>query len=232
MIVGSISAGWRTIREIIRNAVIHRDYSLSGKDIKIAIFDDKIEVTSPGKLMPTIDFDDMESGQSDIRNKILAPVFKRLGIIEQWGNGLRLIAKELDDYPEIELSWKEPGISFRITFLKKDYTQPSEYDWEAVVSEVGTKLGLSWDQVGAKLEPGWQEVRKLLQSCIVPQPLQNLIKLYNWTNRTKFRNKYINPLLETGLLMMTIPDKPTSSKQKYILTDKGLSFLDFLETKI
>lgn len=62
------------IREVIRNAIIHRDYSLTGKDIKIAIFDDKVEITSPGKLMPTVDYSDMDSGQSDIRNKTLAPV--------------------------------------------------------------------------------------------------------------------------------------------------------------
>ncbi|ADR18489.1 RNA-binding domain-containing protein [Calditerrivibrio nitroreducens] len=109
------------IREVIRNAVIHRDYSLSGKDIKIAIFDDKIEITSPGKLMPTIDFDDMESGQSDIRNKVLAQAFKKLGIIEQWGNGLRLIAEDLKKYPEIKFEWSEPGISFRVTFRKLNY---------------------------------------------------------------------------------------------------------------
>ncbi len=106
------------IREAIRNAVIHRDYSLRGKDIKIAIFDDKIEITSPGKLMPTIDFNEMEAGQSDIRNIILAPVFKKLGIIEQWGNGLLLISKELKKYPEIKMEWSEPGIAFRITFKK------------------------------------------------------------------------------------------------------------------
>ncbi len=109
------------IREVIRNAVIHRDYSLKGKDIKIAIFDDKIEITSPGKLMPTIDFNDMESGQSDIRNRTLAPVFKKLGIIEQWGNGLRLIAEELKKYPDIEMKWSEPGFAFRVTFVKTDY---------------------------------------------------------------------------------------------------------------
>jgi len=109
------------IREVIRNAVIHRDYSLTGKDIKIAIFDDKIEITSPGKLLPTVDFNDMEAGQSDIRNKILAPVFKRLGIIEQWGNGLRLIARELQNYHKIALEWKEPGIAFSVTFLKKNF---------------------------------------------------------------------------------------------------------------
>jgi predicted HTH transcriptional regulator len=109
------------IREVIRNAVIHRDYSLKGQDIKIAVFDDKIEITSPGKLMPTIDFNDMEAGQSDIRNKTLAPVFKKLGIIEQWGNGLRLIAEELRKYPEIKMEWSEPGFAFRVSFKKVNY---------------------------------------------------------------------------------------------------------------
>ena len=112
-----------TIREVIWNAVIHRDYSLSGKVIKIAIFDDKVEITCPGKLTLTMDFNEMDSGQSDIQNKILAPVFKRLGIIEQWGNGLRLIAREMQSYPEIELSWKEPGIAFCVTFTNKNYLQ-------------------------------------------------------------------------------------------------------------
>ncbi|WP_187646774.1 RNA-binding domain-containing protein [Nitrosophilus labii] len=114
------------IREVIRNAVIHRDYSLKGKDIKIAIFDDKIEITSPDKLMPTIDFDNMEAGQSDIRNKVLAVVFKKLGIIEQWGNGLRLIANELKKYPEIKMEWSEPGISFRVTFKKINFEQKNK----------------------------------------------------------------------------------------------------------
>jgi predicted HTH transcriptional regulator len=76
--------------------------------------------------MPTVDYSDMDSGQSDIRNKTLAPVFKRLGIIEQWGNGLQLIADELKAYPEIELSWKEPGIAFRVTFMNKSYKQQYE----------------------------------------------------------------------------------------------------------
>ncbi len=119
------------IREAIRNAIIHRDYSLTGKDIKIAIFDDKIEITSPGCLLPSVDFDDMESGQSDIRNKILAPVFKKLGIIEKWGNGLRLIFEELQKYPEIGFSWKEPGLSFRVVFQKTNYHKTGTATQEA-----------------------------------------------------------------------------------------------------
>ena len=118
------------IREVIRNAIIHRDYSLIGKDIKIAIFDDKLEITSPGKLLPTVDFNEMDAGQSDVRNVVLAPVFKRLGIIEQWGNGLQLIADDLKEYPEIKLAWKEPGIAFRVSFIKTNYKQQQELQQE------------------------------------------------------------------------------------------------------
>jgi predicted HTH transcriptional regulator len=233
------------IREIIRNAVIHRDYSLTGKDIKIAIFDDKVEITSPGKLMSTVDFSDMESGQSDIRNKILAPVFKKLRIIEQWGNGLKLIAEELQNYPEIAFDWKEPGIAFRVTFTNKNFKQQPElqreYNVEAISQEVGTRLGLgrdqagtksglSRDQVGTKSALSWHQVEKLLNFTDIPRSIQKMMDLMELKNRTKFRNKYVKPLIELGLLEQTIPDKPTSSNQEYFLTAKGIAFLKSIKT--
>ena len=49
------------------------------------------------------------------------------------------------------------------------------------------------------------------------------------TDRIKFRNQILKPLIDTGWLEMTIPDKPTSSKQKYRLTDKGRDILAELE---
>ena len=111
----------KAVREIIRNAVVHRQYSLLGRDIKIAVYDDMLEITSPGLLPPSIDYSDMESRQSDARNKVIAPVFKRLGIIDQWGNGLKLVATEIKKYPDIELRWKEVGLSFQVQFVKKDF---------------------------------------------------------------------------------------------------------------
>jgi ATP-dependent DNA helicase RecG len=53
-----------------------------------------------------------------------------------------------------------------------------------------------------------------------------LMSIANRTDRTKFRNQVLNPLLEAGLIEMTIPDKPRSSKQKYRLTKTGRELLE------
>jgi predicted HTH transcriptional regulator len=233
------------IREAIRNAVVHRDYSLSGKDIKVAIYDDMVEITSPGKLMPSIDFNEMEARQSDIRNKIIAPVFKKLGVIDQWGNGLKLIADELKEYPEIEFKWFEKGLQFQVQFIKKDFQPATSVieELQEVGQQLGTRLGLSWDQVGTKSglsrdqvgtksALSWHQVQILLKAAENQTGIQELMEELEWKNRTKFRAKYITPLLEEKILGMTNPDKPTSSKQQYYLTPKGKDFLTYLNNLI
>ena len=53
----------------------------------------------------------------------------------------------------------------------------------------------------------------------------------DWKHRTKFRNKFIHPLLETELIKMTIPDKPQSPNQQYVITEKGKELLKEIESK-
>lgn len=138
----------KAIREVLRNAVVHRDYSITGSDIKVAIYDDMIEVTSPGLLYPSIDFNAMESRQSYARNKLIAPLFKHLGIIDQWGNGLKLIADEMKDYPNIKLSWREVGLSFQVQFVKTNFIPTDD------VGINGESDGLNGDDDGLKIENG------------------------------------------------------------------------------
>jgi ATP-dependent DNA helicase RecG len=211
------------VRELIINAVIHRDYSLQGKDIKIAIFDDMLEITSPGTIPPSIDLNNLSSGQSEIRNKTLGPIFKELQLIEQWGTGFQKLSEELKEYPEIELKINEPGLSFQIQFIKKDY--------EPALSEnqVGTKLGPSWDQVGTKLGLSPEQAKKALNLFTNPITNADLMKEFGVTNRTKFRRKYIKPLLKEELINMTNPDKPNSPDQKYTITEKGKLLLEELK---
>ncbi|MFN7266428.1 MAG: Fic family protein, partial [Bacteroidota bacterium] len=59
--------------------------------------------------------------------------------------------------------------------------------------------------------------------------IREFMALLGWKDRSKFRAKYITPLLEQGILAMTIPDKPNSSRQEYYLTEKGRTFLETLQ---
>ncbi|MGI6520152.1 MAG: hypothetical protein ACOX2D_03325 [Fermentimonas sp.] len=53
-----------------------------------------------------------------------------MGIIDQWGNGLKLIADELKEYPQIEFRWKEVGLSFQVQFVKLNYDSEQELGQE------------------------------------------------------------------------------------------------------
>ena len=83
----------------------------------------------------------------------------------------------------------------------------------------GTKLGLSRDQVA------------VLQQCRADSGMVDLLAIVGRTNRTKFRQQVLNPLLEAGLIEMTIPDKPRSSLQRYRTTAAGRSALGSRKNK-
>jgi len=65
----------------------------------------------------------------------------------------------------------------------------------------------------------------LLIACEKPVMIQELMTVMGLKNRSKFREKYVTPLLKENILAMTIPEKPTSSRQQYCLTDKGRRLL-------
>ena len=79
------------IRELIVNAVMHRNY-LAHSNIQVCIFDDRIEITNPGGLYGGLTLEKMLSGISSIRNELIADIFLKMGIVEKWGTGLLRIA--------------------------------------------------------------------------------------------------------------------------------------------
>ena len=60
----------------------------------------------------------------------------------------------------------------------------------------GIKPGLSWEQVGTKIGLSWDEVEKLFIVLQEPKTMNELKELYQWANTTKFRAKYVSPLIE------------------------------------
>jgi ATP-dependent DNA helicase RecG len=65
-----------------------------------------------------------------------------------------------------------------------------------------------------------------MNKCREDRTLLELMTMLGRSDRTKFRSQVLNPLIEAGLIEMTIHDKPQSSKQKYRLSDKGVKFLE------
>ena len=67
-----------------------------------------------------------------------------------------------------------------------------------------------------------QRTQKLIEFCSQPRFINDMLKLFRWKDRTKFRRKFVSPLITQGLLEMTIPEKPNSRNQRYITTQAGL----------
>ena len=76
---------------------------------------------------------------------------------------------------------------------------------------LGTKKGLSWDHL------------KILKNCKNESSATELMEILNRTNKSKFKNTIVNPLVENGFFELTNPDKPKSPTQKYRLTNKFVS---------
>ncbi|UTY26903.1 ATP-binding protein [Treponema denticola] len=86
-----------TIRELICNAVCHRSY-LQPSNIQVAVYDDRLEITSPGMLSKELTIEKIMAGYSKIRNRGIANVFSYMHIIEAWGSGIPRMIEECDEY--------------------------------------------------------------------------------------------------------------------------------------
>ena len=81
------------------------------------------------------------------------------------------------------------------------------------------------------MAPSGENIDKLIAFCVEARSFGEMLSFMDFTDRTKFRRKYIHPLMESGILELTIPDKPNSQNQKYRLTTKGLALKDALKNK-
>jgi len=86
------------VREILTNAVVHRSYSMSGSPIFVAVYDDRIEITSPGMLPYGLTVEGAMSGHSNPRNYVLARFFKEANLTEGWGRGIRRAVSLCKEY--------------------------------------------------------------------------------------------------------------------------------------
>jgi len=198
------------LREAVINALVHADWSQRGGPVRIAFFNDRIEIENPGILPPGITVEDMKQGVSKIRNPVIARVFRELNLIEQWGSGVPRIFRETAEsgFPEPYIT--ELGLRTRFVFpLGK--TIPAK------------ELGRSGVQLPTQSTDPVDRLLKVLTEG--PFSSGELRKRLNLKHRPTFRENYLHPALEKGYIEMTIPEKPKSRLQKYRLTKRGKKIL-------
>ena len=111
------------VREGITNAICHRDYEISSK-VQIRIFDDRIEVWSPGTLMEGLTVEKLKGKhESVLRNPLLGKCFFLVKFIEQWGTGTNRIIKETVNHGLPEPAFEDTKTSFILTFRKSKLTE-------------------------------------------------------------------------------------------------------------
>ncbi len=114
------------LREIIANALIHQDFSISGAGPLIEIFDDRIEVSNPGGLLPSKRLDRLIGTQPESRNERLARTFRLYKICEERGSGLLKAGLEVELYGLPPIDFETGPNYFKVTlFAPRTFAQMS-----------------------------------------------------------------------------------------------------------
>ena len=107
------------VREAIVNAIIHRDYSLSGADIEVSIYSDRLEITSPGSLVNGNTLERMKAGCRRTRNELLKDVMRDYGYLEHMGMGVpRKIVRGMMEHNGTDPDLEEEGERFTVRLWK------------------------------------------------------------------------------------------------------------------
>ena len=173
------------VREIILNAVIHRDWSLTGQQIRIFMFDNRIEVHSPGKLMPGISVEQLRKGESRsvLRNPAIVEVFKDLGFIEKLGSGIPRVLRLLKEHGLEKPEFSESELEFTVTLYGPGGEESMESETEELLKTLNPRQ--------QSLEKYFLENERLT--------IQDFCKMHpEVTRRTLIRD--LNDLVKKGIL--------------------------------
>lgn len=183
------------IREAILNALIHRDYShfTEGTPIQIDFFSNRMEIHSPGGLYGRMTIEDLGKARPDLRNPALAIMSEFLLQTENRYSGIPTIRREMAN-----AGLPEPVfINQRNEFVVVLYNKQKDYDT--------TQETFKSD-----------ETKQLLDYCKTPRSRKEIADFLGIKTIFYVTQTYIQPLLESKKLRMTLPDKPKSKNQKYI----------------
>ena len=207
----------KSIRELIANAVIHRSY-LEPNDIQVALYDNRLEITSPGMLLSGVNVKRMKEGYSKLRNRAIASVFAYVNIIEKWGSGIPRIMDEIREYGLQEPEFIAFENDFRVNIYRKSYnttqsTQGSTQDKTNTVQAISEKEKLDIKNL--------TETDKTIINTIINNPEMSQKQIadnLNWTvNKVKY---YMKKFKQKNILRY----EGTSQNGKWEIQEENLKY--------
>ena len=208
----------KAVREAVLNALVHRDYSIHSESVpvRIEIYRDRLEIISSGGLYGKLTIDSLGKVRPDTRNTALANILELLHITENRYSGIPTIYYELTKAKMAPPQFAVRRGEFVVTFTSKiavAYELPQVKQLQ--VSEAINTYGAQPDR--KELPSVRAEDEKELQVlafCRIPRSRQEIIDFLGFS-RYYTMCKIVQPLLDSGKLALTLPEKPKSSKQRY-----------------
>jgi len=226
------------VREVIVNALVHAGYAERGTPIRIGFYDDRIQVDSPGLLLPGMTTDTMRR-VSRLRNPALARVFREAGIMEQWGTGVQRVFEQIAEagLPEPLIEEIQDRVRVTIYVPSHDPARPPKTAGAATntgvrVSKSGEQVSKSDHQVEStpeRMSKSSEQVSKSSEQVALllafaasgSRSRAELLTTIGLTDAYGNYRRHLLPLIEQGYLARTVPDRPNSRLQRYRITDAG-----------
>ena len=182
------------IREAVLNALIHRDYSrfTEGTPVQLDFFVNRLEIHSPGGLYGRLTVKEPGKVRPDLRNPALAAMSEFLLNTENRYSGIPTIRREMKEAGLPEPVFEDRRNEFVVTLYNTPQTAAAEQHAPERSRE------------------------DLLAYCKVPRSRQEIADHLGISTVFYVMKAFVRPLLQSGALKMTIPDKPASRKQKFV----------------
>lgn len=185
------------IREAILNALVHRDYSIhtEGMPIQIVMYDDRIEIKNPGGLYGRIKVDQLGKVQPDTRNPVIASALETLSITENRYSGIPTIRRAMQEYGLPQPKFLDERGCFVVKLYK--------YGQNVISMKT---LSVEGDD---------KRENELIKFCKKPRNRQEICEFLGLSSVTYAIRTHVMPLVERGIIKMTVPDKPKSPNQLF-----------------
>ena len=140
------------VREALVNALVHRDYNIIGSEIHIDIYDDRLEIVSPGGMYDGKNIQEVDINRiaSIRRNPILADIFNRLDYMERRGSGLKRIKESFDDESWVEFFSNQSN--FFVVMKKQTVDKGDDFDDERKRAD-NERIVSEYERIMSELSP-------------------------------------------------------------------------------